>query len=445
MRTKPGHAAIVCLLLLVLFTGAAAAKDYSSLYDDATLEYWADRYRRGITGNLEEVLLPRLDSLERQRLVGLQLEIPLRAESASPLDFYAYRDGRVVLPAMSLKFLDDMLVAFAWLWKNGYSVETAFEYVGLLKYGSQADYGRWPAPLAALGIPDDALSDDDVDSLSHKLFNSTVVFILLHEMGHVLHQHPGYGPGVARSDARANESEADAFALEVMRRLPAQPTGMFFFFQMLVYFGANRGDYASDAAFQTALEQATHPVTPDRMQAIARILRERAADFAAEYLTQEEGVAAAVYIADQIGGVAELVADPDLQRLVAQTSRQATLASLAPRRPGETLAPGTAAETADAFAGTYDGTITGGGEQFEIRMILHRDGDRLSGFYNFGAGVGQLDGFVEGSTGYFTWHSGYEFGRARLSSRDGELVGHWGYAESDNDGGEWRLRLQTED
>lgn len=436
---------IISLLLgLSSFAGNSAAKDYSSLYSDDTLAHWRARYLPGITENLKEVLFPKLDRDERRALANLQIEMPLRAKDGSPLGFYAYPpSATVVLPTMSLKFLDDMSVAFAWLRKNGYSLETAFEYVGLLKYRNEVDFGRWPAPLTALHIPDTALDDPDVNSLANKIFNSAVIFILLHEMGHVLYGHPGYGPGVVRSDARANEAEDDAFALEVMRRLPAQPTGMFLFFQEMVYFGPNRGDFASDVKFQAALDADTHPVTPDRMRAIATILHNRAGDFAAEYSRHQEGIEKAKYLSEEIFKVADLAADTGLQRLIAQKSRLATLASLAPRRPGEMLSSGVPAKNINDYAGTYDGTFSGGGQDFDVRIVLHRNGDRVSGFYSYGAGVGRLDGQVKGDIAYLDWRFGNEYGRVRLTADNGEITGNWGYVNSDNNGGTWRVRPAT--
>src|SRR3546814_15677356 len=82
---------------------------------------------------------------------------------------------------MSLKFFDDLAVAFAWLNRNGYSPETVLEYVGMLKYGREGDFGRWPQPLRSLRIPDDALTDPAVDSLAQNIFTSGVIFVLLHE------------------------------------------------------------------------------------------------------------------------------------------------------------------------------------------------------------------------------------------------------------------------
>ena len=436
-----GAAAIALAAALLLGPAAAAAAErgYASLYDDAELAHWAERYRPGILSNLDEVLRPVLTRDELRGLRDLRVDIPLRAASGHPLDFYALASGTVVLPAMSLKFLDDLSVAFAWLNRNGYSPETVQEYVGMLKYGREADFGRWPEPLRALRIPDDALTDPAVDGLSQKIFKSAVIFILLHEMGHVLHGHPGYGPLVRRADARANEAEADAFALEVMRRLPAQPTGMFLFFQLMAYAGPNRGDFDGDAAWRQAMGQATHPVTPDRMRAIADILRRHADGFAIEYENRRTGRENVLFTADQIALVAETLSDPDLQKLVAMTSRRVTLAGLAPRRHGEKLG-GAPAATAAAFAGAYDGSIEIEGQAFDVRLVLVRDGQRVSGLFSIGAGVGELDGVIDGETLFYAWRSGGDAGRGTMAREGDGLAGRWGYRDSAVDGGAWRVR-----
>src|SRR3546814_965232 len=124
-------------------------------------------------------------------------------------------------------------------------------------------------------------------------------------MGHVLHAHPGYGPMVHRADARRNEAEADRFALEVMRRLPAQPTGMFLFFQVMAYAGPNRGDFDSDVAWRGSLDRATPPVTPDRLRAIADHLRPPADAFAFEFEHRQTAPDNVIFIPAQIAAVWE--------------------------------------------------------------------------------------------------------------------------------------------
>jgi hypothetical protein len=63
----------------------------------------------------------------------------------------------------------------------------------MLKYGEPERFGgRYPAPLPALQIPGDALGDSVVDEQAQKLLKSAIIFLVLHELGHVLHGHPSY-------------------------------------------------------------------------------------------------------------------------------------------------------------------------------------------------------------------------------------------------------------
>lgn len=444
MKYRVGISVLLVAGFLSAGLAPAAAKDYSGLYDDATLREWAGRYRPGIMSNLRDVLIPNLSPEERRGLSRLKIDIPLRSEfdDVGPLDFYAKLDGTVVLPAMSLKFFDELSIAYAWLFINGYSPETVLEYVGLLKYGDERKLGGWPRPFAALRIPANALDNADVDSLSQKIFKSAIIFILLHEMGHVLYRHPGYGPNVARADARGNEAQADRFALEVMRRLPAQPTGAFLFFQTMSYFAPNRGDYRTEAAFQKALDQATHPLTPNRMRDIAKLLRERKVDFAREYRSRDAGLRAVETVAREISGIADTLSDPDLQRLIAQTSRQATLVTLAPRKHGEKIGrtPDRQAPAAGGYSGTYDGAIVLNGERFPMRMQLQRNGSRVVGIYTYGAGFGQIDGEVQDGKLYYRWQFGTATGRGTITDRNGQVSGTWGNGSSATDGGDWSAR-----
>ena len=73
-------------------------------------------------------------------------------------------------------------------------------------------------PLAALGIPDEALNDREVEDLFQKLYGDTMVFIMAHELGHLFHKHSA---NVSMERSRQQESEADAFAVELMARLHA--------------------------------------------------------------------------------------------------------------------------------------------------------------------------------------------------------------------------------
>jgi hypothetical protein len=441
------------VLLASLLAPPALAKDMASLYDDATLAYWQPRFQENILWNVDHVIWPRLDAQEREQLAEVSLCFPLRGPSGDPLEFYARLGAAddacaeqpppvVVLPIPSIKFFDDLSVAHAWLWRNGYGPDTALEYASMLKYGEPGRFGgRYPAPLPALQIPDDALDDPVVDEESQKLLKSAIVFLVLHELGHVLHRHPGYD-AISAAKEQANEQEADQFALAVMRRIGVAPFGMVLWFQTGAYLAPNRGDFASDDAYAAWLRQTTHPVTETRLRAIAAELRQSPEDFALEFPDRESGRFAILATADDIDRVADVMADPGIQRLIAQRGRLTELSALAPRRIGETLAapPTTITTTTGAaFDGVYDGEISDGRGAAPIRTLLHRQGNRVTGQYSYGAGQGQLRGAIDGDALLFSWQEGSDVGRGRLvTAPDGEgFSGSWGYGDDETGGGRW--------
>jgi Peptidase U49 len=451
MRCQLGSA-----LLALLLAPSAFAKDMTSLYDDATLAHWQPRYEENIRWNVDNVIWPRLDASERQRLADVNLCFPLRGYSRDPLEFYARVAAAadacaalsppvVVLPIQSIKFFDDLGVAHAWLWRQGYGPDTALEYASMLKYGEPERFGgRYPAPLPALQIPEAALDDPVVDEQAQKLLKSAIVFLVLHELGHVLHGHPGYD-AISAAEAQANEQAADQFALTVMRRIGAAPLGMVFWFQTGAYLSPNRGDFASDEAHAEWLRQTTHPVTEERLRAIAAELRQSPEDFALEFPDQQTGRLAILSTADDIEQVAGVMADPEIQQLLARRGRLTEPSALAPRRIGETLGATQTTATGEPFDGVYDGEFDAGSSAIAIRTILHRHGDQVNGQYSYGGGQGQLRGVVEGDVLRFSWEEGSVTGRGRLVvAPDGtSFSGSWGYGDDDAGGGAWGgTRLQ---
>ena len=126
--------------------------------------------------------------------------------------------------------------------------------------------------------------------------------------------------------------------------------------------------------------------------------------------------------------MADGLADLDLQRLTAQRARRTTLAALAPRRPGEMRAAEPeprleARETSGApFDGVYDGTFTSGTQTIGIRLALRRTGERVTGQYDYGAGLGRLDGLVVDGRLVFSWQEGNAKGRGELRPDPGGAI-----------------------
>ena len=447
MRIRACLAVAAACWLAGLSSGAG--KDLDSLYDDATLRTAQAGYERGLERNYDEVILPRLTAPERRRLADVRIAVPLRGPGNDPFAYYATSPPPAVnLPALSLKFFDDLSVALAWLWANGYGLETPYEYVGMLKYRDAAEFGRrYPPPLDALQIPADALKDAKVAEMAGKIFDSAIGFVLLHELGHIRYGHPGNGPEVPNEVSRANEAEADRFALEIMRRTESEPTGMAYLFMAFVYGTPNRGDYESDAAYAQSLTSATHPLTADRLRLLADGLRDSAADFARNEADAKAGLQAVLYIADQLSGVADSLADPQLQRLIAHQSRETTLAMLAPHRTGEVAAPrpaqpATQGAAAPAFHGTYRGEIGLPDGSVPIETLLERRGDSVTGEYYYGAGRGTLRGKIDGNALVFEWREGADIGHGELRVADdgASFTGSWGFGDSAEGGGTWSGR-----
>jgi hypothetical protein len=436
--------ALLAMLGLALLAPVARAGDIDELYDDATLKYWQPRYSKGLDNNLKTVIFPRLGDEERQRLAGIRIEVPLRVKDQEPFAYYTSGAPWVVtISAASLKFFDDFCVAIAWLQANGYSIETASDYVSMLKYRKPAAIGgRYPLPLDALEIPGNALDDRHVNDLANRIFNEAIVFVLLHELGHALHRHPGYGPDVTRAEARANEAEADAFALDMMQRIEAEPTGMTFWFVMAGHMANGRGDFASAAEYEQFLANATHPLTGDRVAALADRLVASAQDFARNESDPAASVSRIQWIADQLQQIADLLDDPGYQSLVANRGRSMTPAMLAPRHADELPGGNPAAETAGLgpFEGSYEGEFSDDTGSLPINTVLRRNGNQITGEYYYGGGAGRLVGLVKDRIFYFQWQEGNATGYGYMETvDDGATVsGRWGHGDSLDNGGTWQ-------
>jgi hypothetical protein len=237
------------------------------------------------------------------------------------------------MPAISLLFFEELCIAYAWLQVNGYRLETVEEYVTMLKYKNQRAFGgRYPPPLDALGIPANAVQDSRVDDLSLRFRNTAYAFILGHELGHIRHQHAGYD-GMPPAEAQAHEMQADAFGLDLMRRVSEIPMGAMIFFQTAVYYFENRADFPSDAAWQAYLARAaTHPLSADRLQALSKGISASADDFAGGQPRRAAAIETVRFIGDRFAVFAAFLNDPQLQRAMRAQAERSSPAALRPRR-----------------------------------------------------------------------------------------------------------------
>jgi hypothetical protein len=302
---------------LLVAMGAFAAGGVNDMYSEAELAESKARYERRV-GELFSVGLRNfMDGEEKQKLLDVRIELPLKGRG--PLDAYSYRrDGIpiVVFPVQSLRFIEDLSVAYAWRHVNGYTLQPIDEYLAMLKYRRPEDFpgGRVPDPLTALGVPSRIWEQDKrVDDLSLRFRNTAWAFILAHELGHLRWEHPG-NKEVPPEVSQRNEMKADAFAVDILSRSDTIPVGMILWFQASVGYLKNRADFRSEAEFREWMQgDATHPVNPERLKRLAVEL-----DRAADATLDRKRAEAMRVIAVNVKAIGDILAEPDMQRVIAR-------------------------------------------------------------------------------------------------------------------------------
>lgn len=437
---------------------ASFGKDLSTMYDSPILEVKKVKYSANIAWNFENVILAKLKPEERAAVGNVRLRFPLTAEgraTGDPFAFYASAPPPIVsMPILSVKFLDDLSIAFSWLEVKGFTTETVVDYLAMLKYKNSNAFpgGRYPAPLAALQIPENALKDPKVDDLSQKILKSAIVWIMAHELAHIYYRHPGYTGAVEAS--QANEKQADRFATEIMRRIGVPPIGMSFFFLFVAHYDSHRGDFSSEKEWKEyLLKVSTHPLTTERLQALTSDLEARAEDFTKTEPDRRASLQRVRYASQIAARAAKLISDPEMQKSMRSKGLSTDLDTLAPRKQGELpQLPGKGTKSGKeevAFDGSYAATYghilkDGRKEDLAARVTLTRRNNTVYGTYSFGMGGGTIEGAVQNEKLYFEWGWGDARGKGVLTPSGDATAFHgtWGYGMSRDGGGTWSGRKQ---
>jgi len=254
--------------ILMLMSAAVSAQDVSLLYSESDLQQIGNRYTPNLRGMWDEDFLSRLTIAERLQAGAVSLYLPLVGANRYPLDFYSDPVRRqVFLPIASVKFIDDISLAFAYYQRIGCDVGLVSDYVAVLRFRPQQAKG---SPLDTLGVPRTAINDPIVDDVAQKILKSIIFFVAAHEYAHVMYQHKNYDQ-ITAGQAQQQEIEADAFALEIMRRIGVPPSALTVFFLTASRLEASPGDFNSPAAYEDYVRQrATHPVSALRILNLAQ-------------------------------------------------------------------------------------------------------------------------------------------------------------------------------
>ncbi len=321
---------VVALAAIAFQPNGAAARDLTDAYPLAELKQDGERLG-GRVRQLFDIIKPTLTDAEREKLKDVVLFFPEPRQGDYFLNFYAVsHQGRavVVMPMLSLKVLEDLATAYAWLYANGYSLSTVDLYFAMLQHRDKQDFpgAQYPPLLEALGIPEEAWKDPQVDTLSLAFRNEAMAFILVHELGHILFEHKGYNQ-ITREQARRDETQSDRFALDVLARTGTPPLGAVMFFQAQFYSLPTRGEFATPGDWQDYLQQrATHPLTEDRLRDLSRYISGRLAQ------TRPSEFAIWQFIGLGLDHIIAVLRDVDLQKCIIRVAKEAPMDILRPRR-----------------------------------------------------------------------------------------------------------------
>jgi predicted Zn-dependent protease len=181
--------------------------------------------------------------------------------------------------------------------------------------------------LEALGVPPDAYKTDKrVDELSLSLRNEAFAFIIAHELGHIRYAHKPLDQ-ISAQQAQADETQSDAFALDIFLRTKTPPLGPVLFFQAQVYNLLHPVDLGrTEQERSSALLQMTHPLTTERIRKMS--------DFIEGPLTRARPEEAALWsdMAGKLRAIIPVMEDEDLAACLVKVAKEASPDILKPRR-----------------------------------------------------------------------------------------------------------------
>jgi hypothetical protein len=275
-----------------LAAGLAGPAAADGLFSDAEITAVLARRAPLIAGVVTEDIPSALPREARAGTAGIGVAFVLHGPN--PLSFYADPAARnVVVPGDTVLFLDDLVTVAAWFDAHGCRREWIQSYLwALLRDGEPL-----PRPLAAFAIDRAAtVADAAVDESATKGYNGMLLYLLAHEIGHLV---LGHAAGLTGAASQAQEIAADGFALDYFAAVGMPPI------DMADYFVAAR--WLDPTGPEAAL--GTHPVTPGRLRAIADRLRSEPDSFTRVFADPARGRVLVLQAAAQLAQVAELLAD----------------------------------------------------------------------------------------------------------------------------------------
>lgn len=192
---------------------------------------------------------------------------------------------------------------------------------------------------------------------------------------------------------------------------------------------------AGSASQQVSLASRTHPVSPERLQAVARQIVVHSDAYAKRYKPGAKGLPLALAL--EISRLGDLLANSAVQRIAANIGRSMGPMDLAPRPKGRKLSAPCDGRTPSDLP--YDGTLgrkfLAGGVDLHVDMVLTQSGEAVSGSFSYGNGVGRINGGAKNMTLVYRWTLGGQDGLDVIKTQYNAYQGTWGYGNSPIGGG----------
>jgi hypothetical protein len=308
------------VFIALIFSMSALCSDWSSLYDAAKLESQRPRLQQDLDTVIAQEIRPFLTLEQAHAFFAIRLDCPAEVgPDPNPLDFYSPNDGHIVVPLMTVAFVEDLAEAYAWLWANHFSSRTVDEYLGMLREHAPGDFPnhKYPSPLVALHIPADAMTDPAVANMAQRVRGTTLAFILLHQFGHMNYVSSAEDAAMRRHHVDGEEERADLMALEVMKKNSETPAGLLMLIHGMMYLPSSAPK--------------DHPLTEARLKAMADYLDAGVREFSDGRPDRELARVAIQSLAGHIRQAARFLDDGTGQQLWAEQGRKTTVADLTPR------------------------------------------------------------------------------------------------------------------
>jgi hypothetical protein len=423
-------------LVITAYAGATVfGQNVSRLYPEKKLQADSARWSEQIQAEYRDTILPQLTQEERSALGAVKIEVPLSGPNGNPFSFYTDDKGTIYLPALSLRFFSDLCVANAWLNAHGYDGTNVRDYVGLLFREAKASPGAPPPPVfRTLGVPDNAREESAVSNRADRNFGNTIVFLLAHELGHALKKHQTDLRDLVAK--RKQEIEADAFAIEVMRRIAQVPVGVEFWFDVEHGGHVAPRKFDTEAEWQKYLTGLDHPVTTERLNALAAAIEKAPDSFARNQTNHVLWTERSKMLAQYFRLAApQWTTNPIAHRAEYERVEGLYVSDLKPRKAAFTI-PGT--EQEPDFNGLFAVRRTGtSADQDKVDLLLLRMGDEVTGGYSGGATDGFVEGKITDGALHFTWREGSVSGRGVARTQGETIRATLGMGDSEQGRSEW--------